>query len=409
MTGTLARRLAAALILLALVLPARAEGVTRLMVVSDIHYLANPLYDGSDLFVRALRAGDGKLTQHGDTLLDALAGAVERERPDALLATGDLAFNGERESHEALAEWFAGIEATGVPVWVIPGNHDINVPTPRGFSDDGWYPVDGVTADEFAAIYADFTLPATAGANLSYAVDVGGLRVAMTDAAYYDGAAQTFGVYTAGHDAWLEGVARDAQASGQALLTASHHSLLAHTEFSKESYQMLGHEAMEATVRRWGGRLHLSGHLHIQHIVESDGLADIATGAFCTWPHRYAVVTLDGDSLAYEAKSLDEDLLPEGFLDMSRDWFAGIAEDKVRASLEGYRVSPEEVDAMAAFAARFNLAYFAGTCVRGDPAWQTDPAWALWRRCADNPFWQYMRLVMNEASDDNLRFAAGKE
>ena len=98
-------------LLLALAQAASAAGETRLMVVSDIHYLAKPLYEGSEAFLRALRAGDGKLTQYGDELLTALLGEVERLRPDALLVTGDLSFNGEKASHVALAEWLARIEA----------------------------------------------------------------------------------------------------------------------------------------------------------------------------------------------------------------------------------------------------------------------------------------------------------
>ena len=66
----------AALLPLLFVLPllfaARAFGETRVMVVSDLHYLAKELYADSDLFLRALRSGDGKLTQYGDELLDAL-------------------------------------------------------------------------------------------------------------------------------------------------------------------------------------------------------------------------------------------------------------------------------------------------------------------------------------------------
>ena len=375
-----------------------SAGATRLMVVTDTHYMARQLYEGSDLFLRALQAGDGKLTQYSDELMEALLKEAAALSPDALIVTGDLSWNGERASHEALARWFSRFEALGIPVWVIPGNHDINVLTPRGFAGDAWYLTEGVDEAEFRAIYADYMLPPTEGANLSYLVRVDeGLCVAMTDAAYYRDMAQTFGVFTAGHAAWLEKAIEDA---GDAeVITASHHNLLAHTEFMKESYVMLGGESMAALDRQHGVRLHLSGHLHVQHIAESEGVTDAALGAFCTWPHRYALVTLEDDGrLEYEARSLDARYLPDGFLDMSRTWYADIAKAKTAAALEG----DEDAEAMADYAARFNLAYFSGTYRSDDPLWRQDPAYKLWSSRTDDLFWQYMKLVMDEPNGDNL-------
>ena len=394
------RKLMVWLALLALWVPG-AMGQTRLMVVSDIHYLADELRGGT--LLRALRSGDGKLTQHMDVLLDGLQQEIARLRPDALLVTGDLAFNGERASHVALAERFSEIEALGVPVWVLPGNHDINVGRPVGFTDEGWYPVEGVTPEAFSEIYADFMGPP--GANLSYVADVGeDLRVAMTDVAFYDGGAQTFGIFMKGHADWLEAALDRARADGVTVITASHHSLVCHTEFLKDSYLMLGTEQMAALDARYGVRLHLSGHLHMQHIATADGLADAATGAFCTWPHRYALVTLDDDgSLTYEARALSDDVLPEGFMDMSRAWYLEVARDKTRASLAGEQLSDAERDIMADYAARFNLACFAGTFRSDDPARREDPGYALWQSLPENLFTRYLDQMLSEAAGGHLR------
>ena len=388
--------------LLALTMPASAA---RIMVVSDIHYLARSLYEGSDLFIRALRAGDGKYTQHSDALMAALCEAVDREKPDALIVTGDLSFNGERASHVALAEWFARIEARGTPVWVIPGNHDINVATPRGFTAEVWYATEAVAPEDFSAIYAGHMLPPEGQGGLSYTVSVGGaLRVAMTDVAFYAGGAQTFGLFTAAHAEWLEAVMD--RARGMELITATHHSLLPHTAFSQESFLMFGHEQMAALAKAHGVRLNLSGHMHAQHIAREGELTDAALGAFCTWPHRYAIVTLAGDALTYEAKSLSADDLPEGFLEDSRVWVEDITREKLRTALAD--VDAAERETMAEYATRFNLAYFQGTYQSDDPAWRDDPAYALWLKHGDNPMWQYMRMVMDEPGGENLTWRASQ-
>ena len=378
---------------------ARTE--TKLMVVSDLHYLEPSLYQGSELFLRVLRAGDGKITQCGEELLSALYQEILFEQPNALIVTGDLTFNGEKISHEALAVWFGTVEDAGVDVWVIPGNHDINVANPIGFADGMYYGVEAASPDAFAAIYADYSAPGEAG--FSYIARISdGLWVAMTDVAWYQDQALTFGLFTGSHAAWLEEALKTADEAGAQVVTATHHNLLAHTEFSKESFQMFGHESMAALARAYGVKLNLSGHMHIQHIARENGLTDTALGAFCIWPHRYALVTLGNDgSLRYEAKALSSRFLPEGFLEESKAWFAGITRDKVKALLDG---TDEEIAMMADYAAKFNLAYFSGTYRKEDASWFGDPAYALWENQADTAFFPYMKLVMNEAAGDNLHW-----
>ena len=387
------------LVLLALVFSCTARA-TEVMVVSDTHYMAANLYADSELFIRSLRAGDGKYTQHSDELMAALCAEVERIMPDALIVTGDLTLNGERDSHIALANWFSRIEALGVPVWIIPGNHDINVKSARGFDTDGWYYTETVTPEQFAAIYADYMLPAEGGANLSYAVQVDDrLWIALTDVAYYSGEAQTFGLFTAGHAEWLESVLQ--RAGDVEVLTATHQNLLEHTAFSRDSFLMFGHETMASLAARYGVRLNLSGHMHAQNIVEQGGLTDAALGAFCNWPHRYALVTLEenGD-MTYEASSLDAALLPEAFLEDSRTWFEEITREKTALAIAD--IAAEDRDAMAQYVTRFNLAYFSGTYSRDDASWTEDPGWQLWQAHQGNIFWKYLNLVMREASGDNL-------
>ena len=62
---------------------------------------------------------------------------------------------------------------------------------------------------------------------------------------------------------------------------------------------------------------------------------------------------------------------------------------------------------MADYAARFNLAYFSGAYRSNDAAWREDPAYALWHDGPDSLMWQYMDLVMNEPTGDNLNYFAG--
>jgi 3',5'-cyclic AMP phosphodiesterase CpdA len=48
--------------------------------------------------------------------------AVKREKPDALVCTGDLTQRAKHKEYAAAADWFGGL---GVPVWLNAGNHDM--------------------------------------------------------------------------------------------------------------------------------------------------------------------------------------------------------------------------------------------------------------------------------------------
>ena len=54
--------------------------------------------------------------------LEMVAKAIDEERPDALVCTGDITQRAKHSEYAAAAEWFSQID---VPVWLDPGNHDM--------------------------------------------------------------------------------------------------------------------------------------------------------------------------------------------------------------------------------------------------------------------------------------------
>ena len=132
-------------------------GSWRVVVATDLHYLAPSLTDHGEIFRRVMEAGDGKVTEFCDEIADAFLEEVRVEKPDALILTGDVSFNGEKASHLALAEKLASLEEAGVPVLVLPGNHDMYRNCYSFFGSEGEQ-VETVSAEEFAAIYARLRL-----------------------------------------------------------------------------------------------------------------------------------------------------------------------------------------------------------------------------------------------------------
>ncbi len=75
--------------------------------------------------------------------------------PDAILVSGDLAENGAEAEYELVQESLQGL---GVPIHVLPGNHD-----------------------DRATLRRCFGLPGAAEAPIQHAADVGALRLVMVD------------------------------------------------------------------------------------------------------------------------------------------------------------------------------------------------------------------------------------
>jgi 3',5'-cyclic AMP phosphodiesterase CpdA len=81
---------------------------------------------------RILHVSDLHIGTHEDAAVArALAGLVERARPDLLIVTGDLTHRNRQAQHERAASFLRGL---GAPLLVVPGNHDIPLWPPGRFT-----------------------------------------------------------------------------------------------------------------------------------------------------------------------------------------------------------------------------------------------------------------------------------
>ena len=101
-----------------------ANSLIELIVATDLHYLSPSIVERGEVFEKVYLGGDGKQMNYMSEIPDAFIEDVIKEKPDGLILSGDLTFNGEKKSHEELVEKFKKVEKSGVPVMVIPGNHD---------------------------------------------------------------------------------------------------------------------------------------------------------------------------------------------------------------------------------------------------------------------------------------------
>lgn len=393
-------------LLASLLLAPSAHAKTRILVATDLHYLAPSLYEDAALLRASALLGDGRMPFYSDDWLSALTAEALAERPDALVLTGDLSYNGEVLSHRALSDALAAVQASGIPVLVIPGNHDINNDRAASYGPDGVRAVHSIPYARYDKYYHAFG-PEQAfsrddsSKSYAYALDASTVLL-MLDAGIYEPYAESFGLIEAGTQAWMAGILGDAQAQGKQVISASHQSLLPHSDSALGGDRIVNGGAISDLLIAHGVRLHLSGHLHIQHIVEKDGLYDVALSALSSQPNQVALITIGDDgSIAYATRPLSSDLLPAGRLAESRAFFETITHEKTLSTLRDSDASEPTRAEMAAFAATLNAHFYAGTMPDILPAVQDDPALALWNAYGKGTFWSgYLEGMLTQPQPD---------
>ena len=230
---------------------APVEPVT-LIIAPDLHHLAPELTDQGTCFQRVIRNADGKMTAYSKELLEAFTQQVIREVPDALILPGDLTFNGEALSHQAVAAALRQVEDAGIPVFVLPGNHDLENPMAAEFAGDGYRPAESVTAKQFSEIYGAFGYDEAIsrdGGSLSYVAELApNLRVLLVDA----NTAEAPGTVTARILAWVEEQLCDAADAGAWVVAVSHQNLLRHNRCFTEGYVLGNSSQLRLLYERYG-------------------------------------------------------------------------------------------------------------------------------------------------------------
>lgn len=356
---------------------------TKILVATDIHYLSPSLNDHGACFEKTILNGDGKALAYIDELTDAFVEQVIREKPAALILSGDLTLNGEKQSHLDLAQKLRSIIDCGIPVLVLPGNHDLNSGYAVRFTGKTYEPVENLKSARFAEVYAEFGYNGASARDpesLSYVYELSDrLWVLMVDV----NVPGSEGVLKPETLDWVKARLKEARAAGAQVLAVSHQNLLAHSQQISAGFVMGDAEKLLALYEEYGVICNLSGHIHMQHTAKSEnGFFEAATGSLAVSANQYAQLTLRPDRLIYQTVpvdisgwaerqgSTDENLL--NFAAYSADFFWQVNRGKVI----GWLQKEEKGEEMADFFAQVNLDYFQGRPDRYD---REDPIFDVWQ------------------------------
>ncbi len=291
-------------------LQSSGSGEMKISVISDPHYFAPSLGTTGDAF-EAYLAADRKMIAESDAILQSALDIVKSENPDILLIPGDLTKDGEKISHQAFADYLSELESTGVKVYVIPGNHDVNNPDAMSYEGVTATPVESVSPEEFQEIYHDFGYGEAIYRDpnsLTYiAAPSENLWILGIDSCEYDDNAnspETSGSLGSETKVWILEKLAEAKLKGITVIGMMHHNLAEHYTLQADLFpeyvitddtsdgSSLAQELAEA-----GLGMIFTGHYHANDInkVTESGFYEVETGSLVTWPSPVRTLAVNGD------------------------------------------------------------------------------------------------------------------
>lgn len=301
-------------------------------VVSDPHYFPEKFCNTNSKEFLHDAYCDSKLMGESAAILKATLETIAVRKAQGtydmkyLLVPGDLTFDGEKAGHIEIAALFKAFEKkTGIQIFVINGNHDIN-----NYKAADYATADGkkitasdnpelllTTPEDFREIYADFGysqadsifVPSKGKAGgLSYAVSLpGGYRLIAIDSCIYSSDVTSGGTdaneggmsITPELFAWVLKETKEAKLRGETVIGMAHGSVVEHFSLeralSKNSmindYENISYQLADA-----GMHFIFTGHLHANDIASTvsannETIYDIETCCLINIPDTYREVS----------------------------------------------------------------------------------------------------------------------
>lgn len=403
--------------------PSEYEWEKRAVIGTDIHYLSRTLTDGGSGFQYMVEHGDGKVVTYIEQITDAFLEEMIRQKPDVLILSGDLTLDGEKRSHEELAEKLYLVENAGIPVLVIPGNHDINNRHAAQYQGEERFPAEFTTPEEFREIYQDFGYNEAVSEDrisLSYVYEVDEYnRLLMLDTCQYQQKALVGGAILTDTYDWIEEQLEDAWDNGMNIIPVAHHNLLDESEIYVDDCTIEHGEQLVNILENWDVPVFLSGHLHVQHSKRSEdnrGVWEMVTSSLATPACQYGnLLFRDDGSFRYWTQSVDverwakrhnraekdllefddfkEPFLRRVFYNQSYDALAPIGE-----------LNEKQKEQMSELYSELNYHYYQGTAYQIRDRVLKDPDYQLWLE--DGAFTiltDYVQYIVSDAKRDYNR------
>lgn len=328
------------------------------IILSDLHYFAEDSQgqtaeDKAEFNEMMLmnNATSGLAPEILDAALANVTAMALQGKIDFLLVPGDLTRNAEKAAHQELVQKFKAFElATGIPIYVINGNHDINNNRAAVYDGENLLTVKtnpemrsqlDTTPEEFEALYRDFGYSSEGGyysrykeiagnseGSLSYAIDLpNDYRLIAIDSQLYSAdntdsglnEQETVGKISDALLEWTLSECEQAEKDGKTIIGFTHTNTVPHfdTEVDLfENFVFRDWEKAADALADAGMHYTVSGHVHMQDVatyVSDNGeeITDITGASILNYPNMFRSVTMssasNGDiNCTYETHDIDE-------------------------------------------------------------------------------------------------------
>ncbi|PKL16662.1 MAG: hypothetical protein CVV49_15130 [Spirochaetae bacterium HGW-Spirochaetae-5] len=286
-----------------------------IIVFTDPHYYPESLGVNTKLFYDSL-ADDKKFLANGQQVIKSAIAEMSQLSADFIILSGDLTKDGEYTSHEEFAELLKKLEESGKPVYVVPGNHDINNGIAFDYSGESPRKTATVTPEDFRNIYNEYGYKEAVHkdkTSLSYIAEpVKGLWLFCLDSNKWrenkpDKHVVSGGTFYPETLSWIEEMLIESKKQKKAVMISMHHAVMEHFKGQRKFYKDFvidNHEDISRLFAAYGVSLVFTGHYHAQDITQkhfaefNKTLYDIETGSFVTYPLPYRQITITNDQKA---------------------------------------------------------------------------------------------------------------
>lgn len=292
---------------------------TRIAVINDIHYFSDKL--------AATEKAKENYTLHTSRdidilheVLDTVIARILLANPDVLLIAGDITNHGERQSHIDFIEKMQKIRDANISIFVVPGNHDINIPNTKRYNDNEILDTETVSASEFAELYADFGYNSAINrdtASLSYLAKINDQTYLICfDTNRYDehktssisaGKIKTETLH------WALEILKKAKQENINVIAMMHHGLVEHIvgqsmffpAYLIENWQTNAQKLADAGIKAV-----FTGHFHANDVTSytsptGSTITDIETAGIGHFPFSYRIMELSDTELKINTYSVN--------------------------------------------------------------------------------------------------------
>ena len=378
------------------------------IILSDLHYFAEasqgPTTEDKAEFNEMMlmnNATSGIAPEILDAALANVTAMALNDEIDFLLVPGDLTKNAEKAAHQELVQKFTAFEEeTGIPIYVINGNHDINNNRAAIYDGENLINVKknpelrnqlDTTPEEFEALYKDFGYSSEGGyysrykeiagnseGSLSYAIDLpNNYRLIAIDSQLYSADNTDKGLNeqeTAGKmsDALLEWALDEcaqAKKDGKTVIGFTHTNTVPHFDTEVDLFDNFVFRDWEKAADMLadaGMHFTVSGHVHMQDVatyVSDNGeeITDITGASILSYPNMFRSVSMSAAAngnitCEYETHDIDE-YVPV--------YIDGVAQPKPFKNIAwAYNFGGDNIKTFATNVIRYQLVYGFGKDVK---------------------------------------------